>query len=194
MSSDSFSGFPGLSEEPSSSCKPFSSISWERDVSLLTTNTCSVLSGFPDRSHFLHFFFHLHDTSTLLLLCPMQQRYIGQTAPRTAFSCGEQVPDVAIPHYRDAPNFRPYTVWFGSLLDLRRSSINPVVSFRKSCCPTQSSEFVSSRRRIPMGSGTFHFLGRKASKAVLRDVDHLHQWTTNLLFCLPFWSPSSRKS
>ena len=29
-------------------------------------------------------------------------RYIGQTAPHTAFSCGEQVPDVAIPHYRDA--------------------------------------------------------------------------------------------
>ena len=33
---------------------------------------------------------------------PMLQRYIGQTAPHTAFSCGEQVPDVAIPHYRDA--------------------------------------------------------------------------------------------
>ena len=30
----------------------------------------------------------------------MQHRYIGQTAPHTAFSCGEQVPDVAIPHYR----------------------------------------------------------------------------------------------
>ena len=45
---------------------------------------------------------HLHDTSTLLLLCPMQQRYIGPTAPHTAFSCGEQVPDVAIPHYKDA--------------------------------------------------------------------------------------------
>ena len=24
----------------------------------------------------------------------MQHRYIGQTAPLTAFSCGEQVPDV----------------------------------------------------------------------------------------------------
>ena len=45
---------------------------------------------------------HLHNTRTLLLLCPMQHRYIGQTAPHTAFSCGEQVPDVAIPHYKDA--------------------------------------------------------------------------------------------
>ena len=33
---------------------------------------------------------------------PMQPRYIGQTAPLTAFSCGEQVPDVALPHYKDA--------------------------------------------------------------------------------------------
>ena len=33
-----------------SSCKPFSSISWEQDVSPLTTNTSSVPSGFPDRS------------------------------------------------------------------------------------------------------------------------------------------------
>ena len=45
---------------------------------------------------------HLHDTRTLLLLCPMQHRYIGQTAPHTAISCGEQVPDVTISHYRDA--------------------------------------------------------------------------------------------
>ena len=45
---------------------------------------------------------HLHDTSTLLLLCPMQPRYIGHTAPHTAFGCGEQVPDVALPHYKDA--------------------------------------------------------------------------------------------
>ena len=50
MFSDSFQGFPDLSEEPSSSCKPFSLISWERDVSPLTTNTSSVLSGFHDRS------------------------------------------------------------------------------------------------------------------------------------------------
>ena len=28
--------------------------------------------------------------------------YIGQTASCTAFSCGGQVPDVAVPHYRDA--------------------------------------------------------------------------------------------
>ena len=28
--------------------------------------------------------------------------YTGQTAPLTAFSCGEQVPDVGMPHYRDA--------------------------------------------------------------------------------------------
>ena len=48
--SDKSSGFPDLSEETSSSCKHFSSISWERDVSPLTTNTSSVLSGFPDRS------------------------------------------------------------------------------------------------------------------------------------------------
>ena len=46
--------------------------------------------------------FHLHDTRTLLLLCPMQHRYIGKTAPHTAFSCGEQVPDVTISHHRDA--------------------------------------------------------------------------------------------
>ena len=45
---------------------------------------------------------HLHDTSTLLLLCPMQPRYIGHTAPHTAFGCGEQVPDVVVPHYGDA--------------------------------------------------------------------------------------------
>ena len=50
MFSDSLSGFPDLSEEPSSSCKPFSSISWERDVFPLFTKTRSVLSGFPDRS------------------------------------------------------------------------------------------------------------------------------------------------
>ena len=48
--SDRLSGFPDRSEEPSSSCKPFSLISWERDVSPLTTNTSSVLSGFHDRS------------------------------------------------------------------------------------------------------------------------------------------------
>ena len=41
-------------------------------------------------------------TGALLLLCPMQHRYIGQTAPLTAFSCGEQVPDASIPHYTDA--------------------------------------------------------------------------------------------
>ena len=29
-------------------------------------------------------------------------RYIGHTASLTAFSCGRQVPDVGIPHYRDA--------------------------------------------------------------------------------------------
>ena len=45
---------------------------------------------------------HLHNTTTLLLLCPMQPRYIGQTASHTAFGCGRQVPDVAVPHYRDA--------------------------------------------------------------------------------------------
>ena len=33
---------------------------------------------------------------------PMQPCYIGQTAPHTAFNCGEQVPDVALPHYKDA--------------------------------------------------------------------------------------------
>ena len=41
-------------------------------------------------------------TSAYLLLCPMQHRCIGQTAPHTASSCGEQVPGVAVPHYRDA--------------------------------------------------------------------------------------------
>ena len=50
MSSDSLSGFTDLSEEPSSLCKRFSSISWERDVFPLSTKTCSVISGFPDRS------------------------------------------------------------------------------------------------------------------------------------------------
>ena len=35
-------------------------------------------------------------------ICPMQPRYFGQTAPLTAFSCGKQVPDVALPHYKDA--------------------------------------------------------------------------------------------
>ena len=49
MSSD-FTGFPVLSEEPSSSCKRLSSISCERDVFPLSTKTCSVSSGFPDRS------------------------------------------------------------------------------------------------------------------------------------------------
>ena len=44
------SGFPDLSEEPSSLCKRFSSISWERDVVPSSTKTCSVSSGFPDRS------------------------------------------------------------------------------------------------------------------------------------------------
>ena len=39
---------------------------------------------------------------SILLLCPMQHRCIGQTAVLTAFSCGEQVPDVGLPHYRDA--------------------------------------------------------------------------------------------
>ena len=50
MSSDSLSGFPLLSEEPSSLCKRLSSISCERDVFPLTTNTSYVLSGCPDRS------------------------------------------------------------------------------------------------------------------------------------------------
>ena len=36
MFSDRLSGFPDRSEEPSSLCKPFSSISWERDVSPAT--------------------------------------------------------------------------------------------------------------------------------------------------------------
>ena len=44
------SGCPDRSEEQSSSWKHFSSISWERDVSPLTTNTSCVLSGCPDRS------------------------------------------------------------------------------------------------------------------------------------------------
>ena len=44
------SGSPDPSETQSFSWKPFSSISWERDVSPLTTKTTSVLSGFPDRS------------------------------------------------------------------------------------------------------------------------------------------------
>ena len=50
ISSSSFSSVPDLSEERISSCKPFSSISWERDVSPSTTNTSSVSSIFPDRS------------------------------------------------------------------------------------------------------------------------------------------------
>ena len=41
---------PDRSEEQSSSCKRFSSISWERDVSPLTTNPSCVLSDCPDRS------------------------------------------------------------------------------------------------------------------------------------------------
>ena len=50
MSSDSFTGFPVLSEEPSSLCKRLSSIPSERDVFPLSTKTRSVSSGFPDRS------------------------------------------------------------------------------------------------------------------------------------------------
>ena len=50
MSSDSFTGFLVLSEEPSSLCKHFSSISWEQDVLPLSTKTRSVSSGFTDRS------------------------------------------------------------------------------------------------------------------------------------------------
>ena len=45
---------------------------------------------------------HSLPTRALLLLCPMQHCYIGRTASHTAFSCGRQVPDVAVPHYRDA--------------------------------------------------------------------------------------------
>ena len=33
---------------------------------------------------------------------PRQPCYLGHTAPLTPFSCGGQVPDVDIPHYRDA--------------------------------------------------------------------------------------------
>ena len=50
MSSDSSTGFPVLSEEPSSLCKRLSSISCERDVFPFSTKTRSVSSGFPDRS------------------------------------------------------------------------------------------------------------------------------------------------
>ena len=50
MSSDNFTGFPVLSEEPSSLCKHLSSISCEREVFPLSTKTRSVSSGFPDRS------------------------------------------------------------------------------------------------------------------------------------------------
>ena len=39
-----------LKNQASSLRKPFSSISWEREVSPLTTNTFSVLSSFTDRS------------------------------------------------------------------------------------------------------------------------------------------------
>ena len=49
LSSD-FTGFPVLSEEPSSSCKRLPSISCERDVFPFSTKTRSVSSGFPDRS------------------------------------------------------------------------------------------------------------------------------------------------
>ena len=49
VSSD-FTGFPVLSEEPSSLCKRSSSISCERYVFPLSTKTRSVSSGFPDRS------------------------------------------------------------------------------------------------------------------------------------------------
>ena len=44
-----FHRFP-RSEEPSSLCKRFSSISWVRDVLPLSTKKCSVSSDFPDRS------------------------------------------------------------------------------------------------------------------------------------------------
>ena len=49
MSSD-FTGFPVLSEDPSSLCKRLSSISCERDVFPFSTKTRSVYSSFPDRS------------------------------------------------------------------------------------------------------------------------------------------------
>ena len=45
-----FTGFPVLSEEPSSSCKRLPTISCERDVFPFSTKTRSVSSGFPDRS------------------------------------------------------------------------------------------------------------------------------------------------
>ena len=44
------SNCPHLSEAQSFSWKPFSSISWERDVSPWTTNTSCMSSGCPDRS------------------------------------------------------------------------------------------------------------------------------------------------
>ena len=44
------SGRPDLSEEQSSSWNDFTLISWERDVSPLTTNTSCVLSSCPDLS------------------------------------------------------------------------------------------------------------------------------------------------
>ena len=49
MSSD-FTGFPVLSEDPSSLCKRLSSISWERVVFPFSTKKRSLYSGFPDRS------------------------------------------------------------------------------------------------------------------------------------------------
>ena len=52
MFSDRLSGFPDRFEQPSSSCKPFSSISWEQDVFLssCTPITSCVMSGRPDLS------------------------------------------------------------------------------------------------------------------------------------------------
>ena len=41
-------------------------------------------------------------TRALLLLCPMQPRYIGHTAPLTASAVGDRSHDVDIPHYKDA--------------------------------------------------------------------------------------------
>ena len=49
LSSDSFTGFPFLSEEPSSLCKRLPTISCEWDVFPFSTKTRSVSTGFPEK-------------------------------------------------------------------------------------------------------------------------------------------------
>ena len=66
-------------------------------------------------------------------------------------------------------------------VNVREYEVQDTFPLQKHCL--YSSEFFSSHRRISMGSGMFHSLGRRASVEVLHDVDKQISTHGTRIFC-----------